>query len=99
MIMSLLNRRGFTIAGGALAAACCALLPVAGSARAQTAPSAAEVAAYRGLHRAAAIGDTAQIRKLLADGADPKGRDAAGRTPPHLAACGSHHEARRRLGA
>ena len=95
--MSLLNRRGFTIARGVLAAACCALLPAAGPVRAQTAPSTAEVAAYTGLPRAAALGDTAQIRKLLADGANPNGRDAAGRTPLHAAAFGSHYEAVRAL--
>ncbi len=53
--------------------------------RAQTAPSAAEVAAYQGLHAAAHQGDVARIDKLLAAGAPPDARDARGRTPLHVA--------------
>ena len=58
-----------------------ALLAVAHGATAQTAPSAAEVAAYDGLHRAAYLGDLDAIRSLIAAGADLDARDDNGRTP------------------
>jgi ankyrin repeat protein len=82
-------------AAGAFAAGVALLGPTA--ATAQTPPTETERAAYTGLHRAAALGDAAQIRKLLADGADPKARDASGRTPLHVAAFGSHYDAVRAL--
>ena len=56
------------------------------SAAAQVAPTKAEQKAYRGLHAAAAKGDLAAVRKLLARRADPNARDAYGRTPAHVAA-------------
>jgi ankyrin repeat protein len=89
--------RRLAFAAAALAAGVCAALLAARPAPAQIAPSEAERAAYTGLHRAAAIGDAAQIRRLLAEGADPKARDAAGRTPLHVAAFGSHYDAVRAL--
>jgi ankyrin repeat protein len=55
-------------------------------AHAQVRPSAAEVAAYTGLHAAAQRGDVEKIRELAA--ADPaalEARDAHGRTPLHVA--------------
>src|SRR5262245_12359028 len=58
------DRRRF--AAAALAAGVCAALFAPTIATAQTAPSEAERAAYTGLHRAAALGDAAQIRRLLA---------------------------------
>ncbi|MDI3380611.1 ankyrin repeat domain-containing protein [Xenophilus aerolatus] len=57
----------------------------AGPAAAQTAPSASESAAYRGLHAAAQRGDTAEIARLAANGAGLDARDAHGRTPLHVA--------------
>jgi ankyrin repeat protein len=67
------------------------------TAEAQTAPSAAEVSAYVGLHAAAQSGDVSTIRALLAKGADPDTRDPAGRTPAHVAAFASHDAALRTL--
>lgn len=78
-------RRGF----GAAALAGAVLLAAgglfAGRAAAQTAPSASELAAYRGLHAAAQRGDTAEIARLAANGAGVDARDAHGRTPLHVA--------------
>jgi uncharacterized protein len=67
------------------------------AALAQTPPSASERAAYSGLHAAAARGDVAEIRKLLAAKADPNAKDNAGRTPLHVAAFDSHDDAVRVL--
>ncbi len=52
---------------------------------AQVPPTAAEAAAYQGLHAAAARGDMPSLTKLLAARADLNGRDAQGRTPLHVA--------------
>jgi ankyrin repeat protein len=60
---------------------------------AQTPPSATEVAAYAGLHKAAHDGDVAASGRLLADGTDPETRDANGRRPLHVAAFASHEPA------
>jgi ankyrin repeat protein len=74
-----------------LLALLCLAIPV--HALAQTPPSAADVAGYDGLHRAAHEGDASSIRRLAADGADLEARDARGRTPVHVAAFASHDEA------
>jgi ankyrin repeat protein len=66
-------------------------------AQAQTAPSPAELAAYRDLHRAAGQGDVAEIRRLATSGAALDGRDARGRTPAHVAAFASQDDALRAL--
>jgi hypothetical protein len=76
-----------------------ALLAVANGATAQTAPSAAEVAAYDGLHRAAYLGDLDAIRSLIAAGADLDARDDNGRTPAHVAAFASNDAALAALAA
>lgn len=77
----------------------CVAIALAGNAGAQTAPSPSELAAYRGLHRAAHLGDAAAIRRLAAAGADLEARDAAGRTAAHVAAFASQDDALRALAA
>ena len=59
----------------------------------QVAPSAAEVAAYTGLHAAAQKGDVAKIERLAAAKADLNARDGNGRTPLHVAAFAGQREA------
>ena len=80
-----------------LAAAVLTLLLLARPAAAQTPPGPAELAAFRGLHAAAARGDAEEIRRLLAAGADPHARDPAGRTPLHVAAFRAQGDAIRAL--
>ena len=87
--MRRVKRQGIAVAVLALAAW------ASGShhAGAQTPPSATQVAAYTGLHKAAHDGDVAAIGRLLADGADPEARDTNRRTPAHVAAFASHEAA------
>ncbi len=69
---------------------------------AQTPPSAADIAAYDGLHAAAWTGDVAAIERLVAAGAAVDTRDGQGRTALHIAAHARQREAMRtlvRLGA
>ena len=88
-------------AGAARAARAWVFLPLAlspcASVFAQTAPSQEELAAYRGLHAAAARGDAAEIRRLLAAGSGAEARDGRGRTALHVAAFASQPEAVRAL--
>jgi ankyrin repeat protein len=65
--------------------------------QAQVAPTAAETAAYRGLHAAAARGDVATLTQLLAAKADINQRDAYGRTPLHVATFAKQRAAVRAL--
>lgn len=62
------------------------------AAHAQAPPSAAEIAAYSGLHAAAARGDAAEMRVLIERQPDLDARDGHGRTAVHIAAHGGHRE-------
>ena len=70
----------------------CALLTLL-PARAQIAPSQSELRIYAGLHAAAAIGDAAEIERLIAAGQNPNVQDAHSRTPLHVAAHFGHQAA------
>ena len=74
---------------GVVAAACVLGAMTPPPAMAQVAPSAAEVAVYRGLHAAAHKGDVTTIDKLVSASRDLKAelnaRDSNGRTPLHVA--------------
>ena len=73
---------------------CASILSVASQyAVAQSAPSPGEVSSYEGLHKAAHLGQTDAIKKLIAAEADIEARDASGRTPLIIAAFASHDEA------
>jgi hypothetical protein len=67
------------------------------AAAAQEPPSAQEIAAYAGLHAAAAKGDAAEIARLAGSGADVNARDRHGRTPLMVAAHGRHVAAAKAL--
>lgn len=73
------------------------LLFLALAGHAQVPPSAAELAAYAGLHAAAARGDAQEIERLATAGAAIDARDGAQRTPLHVAAFLSRHDAARAL--
>ena len=76
----------------AVASAC-----LCGALHAQVPPTPAQRAGYAGLLAAAARGDAASIKALIARGEKPDVRDAYARTPLHVAAYGGHHEAMRAL--
>ena len=86
--MDLLRRFLFVVLAGA---------PLPASA--QTAPSAGDIATYRGLHAAAQRGDGAALRQALAGGADVNGRDGHRRTPLHVATFARQREAIKALAA
>jgi len=76
-----------------LIAALLFVLPAA----AQAPPSSAEIAAYRGLHAAAAKGDAAEIARLIAVGEKADVIDSHRRTPLHVAAHFGHQAAAQAL--
>ncbi|MGS5088986.1 ankyrin repeat domain-containing protein [Hydrogenophaga sp. A37] len=67
------------------------------SVQAQVAPSAAEAAAYTGLHMAAHKGDLAKLQRLVASGAALNTTDGHGRTPLHVATFARQREVIRAL--
>ena len=67
------------------------------TAQAQVAPSAAEAAAYTGLHMAAHKGDVAKTQRLAASGAALNAVDGYGRTPLHVATFARQREVIRAL--
>jgi ankyrin repeat protein len=69
------------------------LLAAAGPAPAQVRPTAAEIAAYTGLHAAAHRGDLVSIARLVASSAAIDARDRRGRTPLHVATFARQREA------
>jgi ankyrin repeat protein len=77
--------------------ACVALFAIVLPAQAQVAPTPVEYAAYTGFHAAAAAGDVAAIRALVAKGARIDARDAYERTALHVAAYRGRHDAMRAL--
>jgi ankyrin repeat protein len=70
---------------------------MAGTAIAQTAPSAADIAASSGLHAAAHGGRIDQLQALAAAGANLNARDGNGRTPVHVATFARQQDAIRTL--
>lgn len=74
-----------------------AALACATPAQAQMPPSAAETAAYQGLHAAAARGDVPKLTQLIAARADVNARDGYGRTPLHVATFARQADAIRAL--
>ena len=80
-----------------LAFALAATLACTHPAIAQVPPTAAETAAYQGVHAAAARGDLPALNKLVAARADLNARDAQGRTPLHVATFARQTEAIRAL--
>ena len=74
-----------------------ACLVLSTPALAQIPPGQQEIAAYRGLHAAAARGDAAEIKRLAATGGNLDTRDGQGRTPLMVAAFQRHIPAARAL--
>ena len=64
---------------------------------AQVPPTAAQTAAYQGLHTAAARGDVAAVQRLVTARADLNARDPQGRTPLHVATFARQREVIRAL--
>ena len=84
----------------AVAATLAALAP--SPLQAQVPPGDRELRIYAGLHAAAAIGDVAEIEKLIGEGENANLQDSNSRTPLIVAAYRKHHDAVRallRLGA
>jgi uncharacterized protein len=75
----------------------CLLIGPCGAPLAQTPPTAAEIAAYDGVHAAAAHGSADEILRLVRAGTNLDERDRNGRTPLHVAAFQGHGAAAQAL--
>ena len=75
-----------------LTAAMAAILPalMLSAALAQTPPSAAEISSYKGIHLAAADGNSGAVQSMATAGVDLELRDGNGRTPFLIAAYRGH---------
>ncbi len=69
---------------------CFALVHYSNQAFSQTAPSANQISAYTGLHKAAHEGDIKLLAELISKGADLEATDSSDRTALHIAAYASH---------
>ena len=78
-------------------AALLAASQLAGEARAQVPPAPEEIAAYTGLHAAAAHGDLGSLERLSSLKPDFEARDRFGRTPLHVAVFMKQRAAMREL--
>jgi uncharacterized protein len=78
------------ISVGFFLAAACLLLSSHLAVNAQTAPSAQEIAAYKGIHLAAADGSAGAVQSMATAGVDLELRDGNGRTPFLIAAFRGH---------
>jgi ankyrin repeat protein len=90
----------FSLAVAAIFAALCAAMP--SPLLAQVPPGDRDLRIYADLHAAAAMGDVAEIEKLIGEGESPNLQDSNSRTPLIVAAYRKHHDAVRallRLGA
>ncbi len=87
-MFGMIARRGFLIAG---------LMALTFPALGQVPPSAADIASYQGLHRAAHTGDLADIRRPAGQGGDLDARDGHGRTAFHVACFARKVDAMRAL--
>lgn len=84
----MMGRRALLLAG---------MMALIGPALGQTPPDADDIASYRGLHRAAHLGDVAEIRRLAGPGVDMNARDAHRRTAFHVACFARKVDAMRAL--